>query len=100
MSKLATIRTQKAAERDLRLALANLLTAFPNVPRTDLQPYGAMLVQDVAQQQPSLCALKTACRHLRRTKTFLPTISEVLAVLAILAEYERVSIEIEKDNTP
>lgn len=70
-----------ATKRDLANHLGVLVKSFPNAGRDNAEIYGRMLLEDVGAQQPSVGAVEAACRHLRRTSTFLPTIAEVLNAL-------------------
>jgi hypothetical protein len=74
---IVTLR-QPASELELQSHLAVLAGSFPNAPKSDLTIYGAALLEDVADMKPSRYAIMRACRQLRRTTRFLPTISEVL----------------------
>jgi hypothetical protein len=67
---------------EVKSELALLVGAFPNSGKNDLPIYGRMLVEDVAAQRPSVAALSLACRRLRRTARFVPTIAEVLEAIA------------------
>jgi hypothetical protein len=74
--------TSPASGAETKSELALLVGAFPNSGKNDLRVYGRMLVEDVAAQLPSLAALSLACRRLRRTAKFVPTIAEVLEAIA------------------
>jgi hypothetical protein len=66
-----------ASGRDLAV-LAALPATFPTASKTALDVYGAALMDDIVELRPSGGAVMLACRHLRRTSRFLPTISEVV----------------------
>src|SRR5229473_3185304 len=68
-----------ASKTQLANHLAVLLKSFPNAGKDDAEVFGRMLCEDVGAQQPSVGGIEAACRHLRRTCRFIPTISEVLA---------------------
>jgi hypothetical protein len=70
-----------ACGADLKTELAMLVGCFPNSGKNDLRVFGKMLLEDVAAQRPSVAALSLACRRLRRTARFVPTISEVLEAI-------------------
>jgi len=74
--------TQQATKKQIGQNLAALVAAFPNAGKSDLGPYGAMLAADVASKYPTFFALEIACRQLRQTSRFLPSISEVLEAIA------------------
>ena len=65
-------------DRDLALMVAELVASFPPRPGQDLRIFGRMMAQDVATARPSRAALAGACRQLRASCTFLPSIKEVL----------------------
>jgi hypothetical protein len=73
--------TAPASVAETKTELALLVGAFPNASKGDLRIFGRMLVEDVAAQRPSVTALSLACRRLRRTARFVPTISEVLEAI-------------------
>ena len=76
-----------ATEREIAEQLALLLKAYPNAGSADGEIFGAMLIEDVVGVQPSIGDIQEACRYLRRTSKFLPTISEVLDSLVEAREY-------------
>lgn len=75
---LATAITRNDVKREIGL----LIAAFPNAARADLAAFGRLACEDVWALHPSRIALETACRQLRRTAKFVPTISEILEVIA------------------
>jgi len=77
-----TKATSPASIAETKTELALLVGGFPNSGKNDLRVYGRMLVQDVRAAQPSVAALALACRRLRRTSRFVPTIAEVLEAIA------------------
>jgi hypothetical protein len=70
-----------ATEKEMAERLLLLVKAFPNVSTSDGEVYGATLINDVAATEPAIGDLEEACRYLRRTLKFLPTIAEVLDAL-------------------
>jgi hypothetical protein len=59
-----------------------LIGGFPNTGSVGSpEVYTKMLVEEIIVANPSAMALESVCRQLRRTKTFLPAIAEVLEVL-------------------
>ena len=70
-----------ATKLQIAQCLALLLKSFPNAGSADAEVYGGMLVQDVVAAQPAVGDIEEACRHIRRTSKFLPTIAEVLETL-------------------
>lgn len=75
------LQSRPASQIEVKRQLQILMGSFPNAPNKDLQLYGTALVEDVLNERPSILALSNACRTLRRTSRFLPTISEVLGAL-------------------
>lgn len=73
---------RRAEPQEIKRQLQILIGAFPNASKQDLSIYGVALLEDVVAERPAISALLKACRQLRRTNTFVPTISEVLAELA------------------
>jgi hypothetical protein len=71
-----------AEPQELKRQLQILIGAFPNAAKQDLSIFGVALIEDVAAERPSIGVLTNACRKLRRSNTFLPTISEVLEALS------------------
>ncbi|MGY4399861.1 hypothetical protein [Bradyrhizobium sp. USDA 3315] len=70
-----------AEPQEIKRQLQILIGAFPNASKQDLSIYGVALLEDVVGERPAVSALVKACRELRRTSNFVPTISEVLAEL-------------------
>src|SRR5262245_30453033 len=62
--------------------IAILLGAYPNAGPHNPEIYTRVLVEDVHAAKPSASALEATCRKLRRTSKFVPTVAELLAVLA------------------
>jgi hypothetical protein len=61
--------------------IALLIGSFPNANPADPETYTKMLIEEVVAAAPTVTALEAACRKVRRTAKFLPTISEVLAAI-------------------
>ena len=74
----AAIRKATAIEINQHLAV---LVGCMAGQKLDMRLYSAALVEDVGALQPSIGALEAACRHLRRTCTFVPTIAECLQAI-------------------
>jgi hypothetical protein len=71
-----------ATKVEIAKDLALLVKSYPNSGTTDGEVYGRMLIEDVAAEQPAIGDLAPACRNIRRTSKFLPSISEVLQAIA------------------
>lgn len=76
-----TAASVPASVGEIGACLAKLIASFPNASRTPLQAYGEALAEDVGDERPSHFALASACRRLRRTCKFLPTIAEMIEVM-------------------
>ena len=61
--------------------IALLIGSFPNANPADPETYTKMLIEEVAAAALTATALEAACRKVRRTAKFIPTISEVLAAI-------------------
>jgi hypothetical protein len=61
--------------------IALLIGSFPNANPADPETYTKMLIEEVVAAVPMATTLEAACRKVRRTAKFLPTISEVLAAI-------------------
>jgi hypothetical protein len=64
-------------------AISMLLAAFPNIGKTELHAFGALLTRFVCNENPPAIVLDAACDHLIRTMRFVPSISEVLDAIAL-----------------
>lgn len=69
-----------ATSREISEHLAILLGCLTG-SKGDKATFGKMLMIDVRAAAPSIGAIETACRKLRRTCTFVPSIAEVLKAL-------------------
>jgi hypothetical protein len=81
---LARIKKLSSPASKVQIATqtALLLKSFPNAGKDNAEIFGRTLCQDVGSQAPTTGGLEAACRKLRRTCNFIPTIAEVLAALA------------------
>lgn len=78
---LGAALTHEAGDRDVGMAMAELLSSFPQDKKNDLRTFTRLLAEDVAEVKASPAALSAACRGLRRTSPFLPSIAEILAAV-------------------
>jgi hypothetical protein len=69
---------QPTTKNDIATQVMMLLAAFPNASRPELKIYSKTLAADIGAMQPGRLAVEWACRKLRRTCKFVPTIAEVL----------------------
>ena len=79
VSQLASL-SRKATRQEIAEHLAVLLKAF-DVGKADLEGRARILAEDVGASEPSVGVLELACRNLRRTAKFLPSIAEVFTAL-------------------
>jgi hypothetical protein len=77
----AVMLRQPATDHELETQLAVLAGSFPTAPKINLEIFGRALIEEIADANPSRGALIRACRQLRRTSKFLPTICEVLEAI-------------------
>jgi hypothetical protein len=79
------MQLEKLNKPATKLQIANhvalLLKSFPNSGKDNAEVFGRILVEDVAAMLPTIGCLEAACRALRRSCRFIPTISETLAAL-------------------
>jgi hypothetical protein len=75
------ILARPATKLEIAKQLAVLVMCYPNAGTADGEVYGRMLIEDVAAMQPSIGDVEGACREVRRTSRFCPTIAEVLEAL-------------------
>ncbi|WP_439925300.1 hypothetical protein [Nitrobacter sp. JJSN] len=69
---------RRATELEIAQCLALLLKAFPNASGADGEIFGATLIEDVVSAKPAIGDIQEACKYLRRTSKFVPTIAQVL----------------------
>jgi hypothetical protein len=55
-----------------------LIGSFPNATPHSIEVYVGMLAEEIIAADPSVSGLEATFREIRRSKTFLPTIAEVL----------------------
>jgi hypothetical protein len=82
---LAELQAAARPASDLEIGkhLGVLVKCFPNTGTADRETYGSVLVLDVIAAQPSISDVEAACRMLRQTSNFMPTIAEVLTALHV-----------------
>lgn len=61
--------------------LAQLIGSFPTANLPNATAFTRALLEEVMLEQPNRLALACACRQLRRTMKFVPSISEVIEAL-------------------
>jgi hypothetical protein len=72
---------RRATELEIAQCLALLLKAYPNASGADGEIFGATLIEDVVLAEPAIGDIQEACKYLRRTSKFVPTIAQVLEAL-------------------
>jgi hypothetical protein len=58
-----------------------LLGSYPNAVPHDAEAYVLMMIEEIAMAEPGAIELEMACRRLRRTLKFPPTIPEMLEAI-------------------
>jgi len=64
-----------------------LIGSFPNGTPNSPAVYMKLLVEEIIVANPRVIPLEATCREIRRTKTFLPAIAEVLSILRRQVEW-------------
>jgi hypothetical protein len=73
-----------------RLVVGELVACYPNAQPPDPEIYVGMLIEEVLASDASVYELESAVRAIRRTKKFLPTVSELLTeIKKAKAEWEQ-----------
>jgi hypothetical protein len=78
-----------ATKTEIAKHLALLVKSFPNAGSADCEVYGRMLIEDVAADLPAIGDIEDACRQIRRTCRFLPTIAEVIEAIRVAKSRRR-----------
>ncbi len=78
---VADLMGRPATRAEVGEQIAKLIGAYPNARPADPEIFGRLLVDDVLDARPSAFELVTACRDLRRTSRFIPSIAEVLEAI-------------------
>lgn len=82
-----TKQHRQAEPHEIKRALQHLIGSFPNSSKKeDLSIYAVSLFDDVVAAKPTVETLTEACRRLRRSCDFLPSIKAVLDALDAAAE--------------
>ena len=74
----------RASIDEIAREIAVLLVAFPG--KDDLSAFVEIAVADIAGEHPSRLTVAAACRRLRRTAKFRPSISEMLETLSEMSD--------------
>jgi hypothetical protein len=69
--------SRRFVAEQIGLLLASFQNARPGTPKV----FGKMVVEEVYANGPNACVLESACRLVRRTKDFPPSIAEVLKAI-------------------
>lgn len=78
---LAVALGATATRRQVGLAMAELIASWPQDKKNDLRTFSRLMAEDVAGLNASPAALDGACRSLRTTITWVPSIAEVVAAV-------------------
>jgi hypothetical protein len=68
-----------ATPAQIKREIGGLIACYPS--QADVSIFVAYAVEEVAIELPTIFALVAACRELRRTKTFRPSIAEIIEAL-------------------
>jgi hypothetical protein len=74
-----TPAVELATLAQIKQAIGGLIACYPS--QADVSIFVAFAVEEVAVELPSVYTLAAGCRELRRTKTFRPSIAEILEAL-------------------
>lgn len=74
-----TPAVELATLSQIKQSIGGLIACYPT--QADVAIFVAFAVEEVAVELPSVYTLAAACRELRRTKTFRPSIAEILEAL-------------------
>ena len=74
-----TPAVELATLSQIKQAIGGLIACYPT--QADVAIFVAFAVEEVAVELPSVYTLAAACRELRRTKTFRPSIAEILEAM-------------------
>ena len=66
--------SRRVVSEQIALLLASYQNSRPGTPKV----FGKMLIEEVYAYRPNACVLESACRRVRRQKSFPPSIAEVL----------------------
>ena len=70
---------ETATVPEIKKEIAMLLAAFPS--KDDLTAFAALTIAEISSERPTRLMLAAACRELRRTSKFRPSIAEILQAL-------------------
>jgi hypothetical protein len=74
-----TPAVELATLAQIKQAIGGLIACYPT--QADVAIFVAFAIEEVAVELPSVYTLAAACRELRRTKTFRPSIAEIIEAL-------------------
>lgn len=66
-----------------RITLGLLLSAYPNTGKEPREEYFATLLHDITDEEVNPYVLAEACRKVRRSMKFIPTVSEMISACGI-----------------
>jgi hypothetical protein len=69
--------TRRVVSEEISLLIGGFPNAGPHSPKV----YTRMMIEEIVAANPTAVALEGACREIRRTKTFAPSIPELLEAL-------------------
>jgi hypothetical protein len=74
-----TPAVELATLAQIKQAIGGLIACYPT--QADVAIFVAFAIEEVAVELPTVYTLAAACRELRRTKTFRPSIAEIIEAL-------------------
>jgi hypothetical protein len=90
--------TRQLSRRVVSEQVGLLIGSFPNAAPHSPEVYTRMLIEEIYAANPCASVLEATCREIRRTKTFVPAIAEVMQVLQKNAEEWRERLEVFDDD--
>ena len=81
MAQALAVAARPADLTEVARCLAIHTRGYPTIQRSELDGFAELLTSDVFELGASAYAIVTACKKLRRTSRFLPSISETLAAI-------------------
>jgi len=70
-----------ASNSDIAFEVSKLAGSYPSASRQDLSAFASILCDDIAEDRPTVHALRAAMKQLRQSSRYLPSVAEVLTAL-------------------
>ena len=75
---VATEDSDRPVYSEVAKMITILMGSFPTSKIPEPEIFVRVLMDDVMALEPSFVEMESTCRHLRKTKKFMPSISEVI----------------------